>query len=235
MKISPSQKRNLWGIALVVFGIIGSVVLATEDDKSREIIAYMGICVAFAITGLILIVAKKLKIGGIIAIAFGLLFIPVIWLEIIPEFRTTPKFEHIINDSKKLVKECIKLGDISVQIKGKCLVWDEQFDRLDSDVSNSLPLALVAKPDDSPVTVFMILPIRYIKEAQYTVSGQPAYRAYADICVIYWPEKVAVGMHTVMGGLPEKTRVPRKEPGYGSASAAIANWIIGLKKPDNQP
>ena len=64
----------------------------------------------------------------------------------------------------------------------------------------------------------------------YDVSGEPAYRQYADVCVIAWPRKTALGMHSVVVTEPALSRQVDHASGYADPAQPVADWIKSLPR-----
>ena len=127
-------------------------------------------------------------------------------------------------DVCKSIKGC---GLISIQ--GRALVWDMTL-KSRSGAYGKLPRDLRASSSDSQITVFMVVGKRNDLVGTYSISGQPGYREYIDICVAYWPEKKPVGMCSVVSKEPPPTRPVQQQPEYGEPNEPIANWIAGLPR-----
>lgn len=140
---------------------------------------------------------------------------------------------RIVNDLRNLlISDCKEMGDATpisspITVHGKILVWNMMGDYR-SGANVMLPQELQAISSDRKITVFMVLREREVLVGRYTLSGQPAYRRYVDVCVAYWPETKAVGMHSVLGAEPPSSRPVRHSPEYGDYNEPIAKWIQAL-------
>lgn len=144
---------------------------------------------------------------------------------------TSSKWQRtIVNDVRPLLEACKSIGDSgSVTIRGKALVWDMRSDSR-SGAHGMLPSELKASSSDSKITVFMVLGERTVHVGTYSISGQPGYRQYMDICVADWPEKKAVGMASVVSKEPRQARPVQHSPEYGDPNEPIVNWIASLPR-----
>jgi hypothetical protein len=141
--------------------------------------------------------------------------------------KAIDRMRAIVSDVRPLIKDCRKIGDNNISIKGKCLVWDITTD-LPSRANGILPKEFKSGLSDRQVTVFMILPEREVMAGCYSISGEPGYRQYMDVCVAYWPEKRAVGMRSIVSKEPRLSRPAQQKPEYGDPSEPIAGWIASL-------
>jgi hypothetical protein len=162
------------------------------------------------------------------------------------------RLSNIFQDVRPLIKTCRSMTlPASLPRERKVLVWqvgnynysDSQVDLKLNDsritfLSGDFPQNWVARSDDSQITVFMVIGER-IKayEGTYEITGKPAYSVYVDICVAYWPEKIAVGMGSFVSQPPsERYYSPDLQkyigPEYGAlySDPEIANWILSLMK-----
>jgi len=132
----------------------------------------------------------------------------------------------IMNEVRDLFSNCRFAGN-KIEIIGKVLVWDMDYNS-ESAVNYKLKIASIAKSSsDKPVTVFM-LKERSEKVGNYSISGQSAYRKYVDIAVAYWPEKKAVGFHSIVSEDPRSWRPVRDKPEYGDVYGPVVTWIDSL-------
>lgn len=143
-----------------------------------------------------------------VVITVGIMFVGI------PSYRERERQRTIVNEVLHLVEDCKHMGDARISIRGKCLVWDVIKDRR-SGAYSKLPGELKASSPDSQITVFMIVAQRNVMVGRYSTSGQPAYRQYMDVCVAYWPERKAVGMHPVVSREPPLKRPVADIPEYG--------------------
>lgn len=149
------------------------------------------------------------------------------------EFEKKRKELEAIADEVRpmaLVKKCKEIGEIDeslISIRGKCLLWD-----LKTNSPISLPKDLQAKSSDRPITIFLIIDKGSRVIGYYSISEQPAFQTYADICIVYWPEKKVIGMHSIFGKMPRFSRpvINVPEYTYENADRLIINWIKSLPK-----
>ena len=165
---------------------------------------------------------KGLKIlGGLALVGF------VIWYAMVSHKETVAQ-RAIVNEVGGLIGSCRTAGD-TIAIVGKVLVWDMHGDSR-SGAQGMLPGLLKAESTDKPITIFMVVGKRDERVGTYSISRQPAYREYVDIAVAYWPEKTAVGFHSVVSGEPRSSRPVQGTPEYGDPSEPIAKWIESLPR-----
>lgn len=170
---------------------------------------------------------KTFKVIAVIAIVAGLILLGVSTRK--ARRKAIESMRAIVNDVCPLIEDCKKMGDNTVSIRGKCLVWDMSEDFPDR-ANGILPKELKSGLFDREVTVFMVLPVRKVLVGHYSISGQAGYRQYMDVCVAYWPGKKAVGMHSVVSKEPVSSRSVVDIPEYGNPSEPIARWIRSLPK-----
>lgn len=166
---------------------------------------------------------KAFKIIGVIAVVVAL-----IWLGV-ASHKETEKQRTIVNEVRSLIDECKKIGDAPISVRGKYLVWDVTKDSR-SAAHGKLSREIRASSSDSQITVFMVLPERNVMVGRYSISHEPAYRQYMDVCVTYWPEKKAVGMHSVVSKKPRSSRPVQQSPEYGDPNEPIVRWINSLPR-----
>lgn len=163
-----------------------------------------------------------------VAAVFVAYIIAVIWFGI-TSYNEIERKRAIVNEARNLIGECRKLGETPISMRGKCLVWDVTDDFY-SGAHHILPEELKADSSDDPLTVFLVLPERNESVGRYSVSDEPGYRQYVDVCVVYWPEKKAVGMHSVVSKHPRMFRPVKYSPEYGNPDEPVARWINTLPR-----
>lgn len=148
----------------------------------------------------------------------------------ISSHQETERQKAIVNEVKHLVAVCkTNQSSDAIEVHGQALVWDMAANSR-SNAYSRVPPDLKASSADGRVTVFMIMGERDVKVGTYSISGQPAYRRYVDICVAYWPEKKVAGMGSVVSQAPRSRRPVQQRPEYGDPNEPIANWIVGLPR-----
>lgn len=140
--------------------------------------------------------------------------------------RETVAQEAIVNEVKDLIDDSRRAGD-RIAVYGRALVWDMQSNSR-SDVNAQLQSSLQAKSTDRPITVFMVIGTRNEQVGTYSISKEPAYRQYVDIAVASWPEKKALGFHSVVSNEPRSSRQVQSTPEYGGINQPVADWINTL-------
>jgi hypothetical protein len=144
--------------------------------------------------------------------------------------RETERQRAIVNDVRHLPENCgSRHGSEAIKIHGRVLVWEIKSNHR-SGVHRKIPGHLKEYSSSDQVTVFMIMGERDVKVGTYSISGQPAYRRYLDICVAYWPEKKIAGMGSVVSQEPRFSRPVKNQPEYGDPNAPIAAWIARLSR-----
>lgn len=144
--------------------------------------------------------------------------------------RQTQQQRRVIDAVRGLVEACkSQLAPGGAPIRGKALVWDVASDSR-SAAHGRLPGDLKANGSDGQVTVFLVLGERTELVGTYSVSRQPAYRRSVDVCVAYWPEKQAAGLHSVVSADPRARRPVQQRPEYGDPNEPIAAWIAALPR-----
>lgn len=164
---------------------------------------------------------KTFKVIVILAVVVG-----VIWWGITSHNETEAQ-KRIVSEVRPLIEECREISDVPITILGKVLVWDISSNSR-SGVHTFLPGELEAKSSDPQITVFMVQPERKVLVGYYSISGEPAYQQFVDVCVVYWPQKKAVGMHSVVSKEPRSSRPVQHAPEYGDPNEPVALWIKTL-------
>lgn len=154
------------------------------------------------------------------------IFAAISWA--ITTHQETEKQRAIVNDVRHLVEACKSMGNSEpITIRGKALVWNMNSNSR-SSVHDILPTELKASSHDNTITVFMVLGKRDVKVGTYSISGQPGYQQFIDVCVAYWPEKKAIGMGSVVSKQPRLSRPVQGSPEYGDPNEPVKNWITSL-------
>lgn len=153
----------------------------------------------------------------------------VLWWGI-SSHRETAAQHGIVNGVRPLIEACKGMGDsMPVKLHNKALVWDMASDGR-SAVYGRLPSVLQATSSDSPITVFMVLGTRTVQVGTYSISKQPGYRQYVDVCVAYWPEKNVAGMGSIVSREPRPSRPVTQQPEYGDPNEPVVQWIAALPR-----
>ena len=137
------------------------------------------------------------------------------------------KLRDIVNKVKPLVKDWSGPDIFDGPIKGNCLIWWIDEDRLSAANWHwKLPKEIRASSSDKEITIFLV------SEKGY-VSGLGRVRTEVDIFVIYWPEKklagrVALAAESGTAGIP-----PARARGQESYMVPhIADWVSKLPRLD---
>jgi len=138
----------------------------------------------------------------------------------------TRGFRPVVSEVYQQVDHCDSASrTASISMQGKALVWDTESDAL-SKAYWKLPEELRAGVSDSQITVFLILEKQRELVGRYTFAA--AYRQYARICVIHWPEKEVVGVTTIASLDPPEKRQLQFTSEYGDLNIPIGEWIQNL-------
>ncbi len=168
---------------------------------------------------------RLIKFFGVIAVAVVIIVIVSNWSS-----PTKQEIEKIMGDVRPFIESCKAMPHSEkIMIKGKALVWDLKSNSK-SDAHAELPSDLRIGEKEKQVTVFIVTPEQNMLVGHYSISRQPGYRRYVDVYVIYWPEKKAAGLHSVVGFDPRHRRPVQHSPEYGDYTKAVAAWIAGLPK-----
>ena len=167
---------------------------------------------------------RRAKVVAVIALVTG-----GVWFGV-SSHRETGAQLAIVNELRPLIETCRAMGASNGMIvRNKALVWDIASNGR-SAAHGKLPSSLQATASDRPITVFMVLGMRTVQVGTYSISKQPGYRQYLDICVAYWPEKKPGGMGSVVSQEPVSRRPVRQQPDYGEPNGPVAQWIAGLPR-----
>jgi hypothetical protein len=139
--------------------------------------------------------------------------------------------QRLAQKAKEKVAECKALGDRSVQRLGRCLVWRLERDSVHG-VHSRLDSSMRYSDGDGPVTVFLVSAKRNQQLGTYSISKQPAYREWVDVCVVQFTSSmdsgIAIAAHEIVSLDPRQRRPVQHQPEYGDPAPPIANWIQGL-------
>jgi hypothetical protein len=159
------------------------------------------------------------------------------------------KFKEIANEVHPLIAQCKSKGSSNeIMLSGKAVVLDADAELPKNYVFFGEHLGFVATwklrahADDKRITIFMVSTTKLDKCANYGTPIEiqklvnrfedpiPGYCARYDIYVIYWPEKQAVGMKTIISQPPaELTFKAGHAPTEWVGNAAdIYSWIETL-------
>lgn len=137
---------------------------------------------------------------------------------------------RLVDEVRGLVDACkSQPAPASIAMRSKALVWDVRSDSR-SGAHGRLPSELRVTGKDERATVFLVLGERTEQVGTYSISRQPAYREYIDVCVAYWPEGKAVGVHSVVSRDPRSRRPVQHSPEYGDPNEPIATWVASLPR-----
>ena len=179
------------------------------------------------------LVVSILEIEGVrvlicIAVLIAVLMI-CLALYINYDTRRMALLNTISTELPQCVSQCKTMGDGAIEIHGRSLVWD-MAEKGVSSVQELLPSDMKTRYNESHITIFVVMPLRQEYVGRYSISHQPAFRQYIDVCVIAWPEKKPLGMHSILSKEPRHTRPVQSDPEFGDPNAPIAAWIGGLPR-----
>jgi hypothetical protein len=132
--------------------------------------------------------------------------------------------------AKEKVADCKTAGDKPLERKSKSLVWDLAADSLYR--AHGLLGDLGYKNGGGPVTVFFVSAQRKVQVGTYSISHQPAYREWVDVCVVEFSEPTGdgrvLGSHEVVSLDPRRSRPVEQNPEVGDPAPPVADWIRSL-------
>lgn len=136
------------------------------------------------------------------------------------------KLKTIIDEVKPLMEDWKGPDVFAGPVKGRCLIWWIDEDRL-SAAYWKLPNELRAKSSDSEITVFLVSEVGYTRTWTLGNPSRPS-KTVADIYVIYWPEKKPAGSVTLIA---KRSYTPARAPGQESYIVPyIADWVKKLPR-----
>ncbi len=129
-------------------------------------------------------------------------------------------------------RSCNEVGDKFFQRPGTVMVWDLERDALHAahDLIND---SLNYQSEAGPVTVFLVGARRSSQVGSYSVSGQPAFREWVDVCAVSFSDSSSAGtpvaMHEVVSLDPRQARPVSQAPEHGDPAPPIAAWVGSLR------
>jgi hypothetical protein len=141
---------------------------------------------------------------------------------------------NIAEKAMEQIEACKGLGEDSIKIKGKCLVWSLKKNSLHS-AHNALQDNIKYGSGGGSVTVFLISAEQEMLVGYYSISNKPGYRRWVDVYVVQYPEMKPIGIHEFVGFDPTKRRPVKYEPEYGviNTKRLVADWIESLPTETN--
>ncbi len=136
--------------------------------------------------------------------------------------------KNLANKAMEKIEACKSLGEAYFEVKGKCLVWSISANSLDP-IQDRLPWEIRYRSGFGDVTVFLVSETECEIVGKYSVSGQPAYRRWADVYVVQAPEMKPIGCYRSHGLDPSNSRSVQNSPEFGELP--IAKWIENRCKP----
>jgi Ankyrin repeats (3 copies)/Ankyrin repeats (many copies) len=136
---------------------------------------------------------------------------------------------HIIaRKAENLSANCMAAGDQAVRRPTHLLVWDVDRDSPHGAMA-SLDKSNIYQHGDGPLTVFLVSGKQSAQVGTYSISRQPAFREWVNVCVIQFdavsePGK-PVAFHAVVSLDPAQSRVVSNRPEYGNPVPAVVEWI----------
>lgn len=172
----------------------------------------------------------------------------------------------VLNDLKpidSLFEECNKLDDDNnIQIHGTYIIWDIDDSIIYAPNYTTIylyPEGVTYKPpinydlvpdipyiDFKEITFFMIKTekLEYVGSFNYdsTVPGikseSKTYKGKFDICIVHWPDKRPIGMHTITNYPPSivsiNTLRPYLRPEIIGNENEVFDWIDNIKSKNNR-
>jgi len=175
-------------------------------------------CITLVLNGSI---ARRLS-----AVAVGLLCGSLLW-----SCGATDEQRAFAQKAILKVPECKDIGDKPFRRSNRVLVWDidgKSLHRAQDLIDSSLRYGR----GTGPVTVFVVGARRSQQVGTYSVSGQPAYREWVDVCVVEFLDSADAGnvtsMHEVVSLDPRQSRPVQQSPEHGDPAPPIADWIRSL-------
>jgi hypothetical protein len=133
--------------------------------------------------------------------------------------------------AKEKVADCKTAGDKPLERKSKSLVWDLEADSLYR--AHGLIGDLGYSNGGGPVTVFFVSAQKKVQVGTYSISHQPAYREWVDVCVVEFSDPTGsgtvVGSHEVVSLDPRRSRPVQQSPEFGDPAPPVADWIRSLR------
>jgi len=162
-------------------------------------------------------------LGGFILVGTVSSF--VVWA-VVDYFRTTSAGETVVKEVRHLSSKCSAQPFTGTprSRQGKILVWDMKSNDL-SDAQTEISNERWLMSTEEQATVVMVLGTRKEEVGRYSISGQPAYREYVDLCVMYWPETRVGGSVTIISRDPVSVREVEHQPEFGDPNKPIGEWI----------
>ena len=143
----------------------------------------------------------------------------------------TPQQLTIAQKAKGKVADCKALGDRPAQRLGKCLVWNLEGDST-YPAQDRLESSIRYSEGDGPITVFLVSDKRSQQMGTYSVSKEPAYLQWVDVCVVQFTNLTdagtAIATHEVVSLDPRHSRPVQYSPEYGDPIPKVAEWIQSL-------
>lgn len=120
--------------------------------------------------------------------------------------------------AKEKAAECKALGDRPIQRLGRCLVWSLEGDSVHG-ANSRLDTSMRYSDGHGPVTVFLVSAKRNQQLGTYSISKQPAYREWVDVCVVQFTNAmdsgIAIAAHEIVSLDPRQRRPVQHNPEYG--------------------
>ena len=139
---------------------------------------------------------------------------------------------QIYNDILPVLPSAKTLNQNQVIIKGKLIVWDQTRNAV-SAVQNQVPSELQWKNNYDGKTTVMVITGYSDKQVGTYGSNTPGYRRTANISLVTWPDKTAIGSVSILGEDPPpsiKYKGSKPSEVYGEINRPIANWVNNCQK-----
>jgi hypothetical protein len=134
----------------------------------------------------------------------------------------------IVRKAQSQSANCSAIGDQPFKRSAQVLVWNTQEDSR-HPAQSWLAEGRDYQRGEGPLTVFLVSATRSVQVGTYSISGQPAFRQWVDVCVVQFdalsdPGK-PLASHQVVSLDPAQSRQVRDAPEYGDAARPVADWI----------
>jgi hypothetical protein len=127
--------------------------------------------------------------------------------------------------------DCVAGGSEPLNRRGTSLVWDLKGNQL-HPAHDRLDSSLRYRGGKGPITVFLVSAKQSQQMGTYSISGQPAYREWVNVCVVVFADPndvgTVAGAHEVVSLDPRRRRPVQQRPEYGDPAPPLADWIISL-------
>jgi hypothetical protein len=136
----------------------------------------------------------------------------------------------IIRKAQSQTMECAQIGDKPFKRSAQALVWDNEKNSPHA-AQALLHESRVYQHGEVPLTVFFVSGKQSRKVGTYSISLQPAFLEWVNVCAVRFdaprgPGQV-VNSHEVVSLDPAKMREVKNVPEYGDPAPPVAEWVSG--------